>query len=782
MAVVSGGLAYGVGSLAKRYLWPHLQPPSSTQYESDLKSLNDKYDEAESTMKELRDDTTAIKDSLTGQQDKVNETIVEIERAVDGIKSSEKRTREEMDGVVRELSEIKSQIPKLVESQQQSQASTLNELQSELKSLKSLLLSRQNGGTTSPSSSIQIGKPQIPATELLTSRKDGYALVWIAATLPSKANLTNFKRLSKKDILNFSVPAFCQTLQDPPEPLALRLSSSLLIGVVRIYDKRLMFFEHDVQQVHNNLLKAINNTEMSSDGESINLLQHRARVDQITLDANQLHAPDNIQNLDLRLQLAEIDVTAGMTNALQDSNIASLTAFDSHSSGIGRADPTQQDLLFDPMMPMMPMDWSISSHAPLGADIPANVAQSASQQFLQDRPPSRQIAAGFDDWGMPSEDIRRDFFEDIAQNVREEGLGDNFFNFDISLEGVTAQSVEERRRSREQGSQPISSSPLSSLLQAARPNKRRRLAVDSRLDLLDEELRGSRDNYLQNMERDNTAAGHRNSIYQEETLACNMVISLPFNIARNMELGGNFPDPKTITRWRRKEKGGAEGGAPGTKETTPMIGAGSGMVSSGHGVDYQFDVPMDPLQLPADVEVGRAVTGSPRSALPWERSDVGLDVDRPSTASPSAASLHRSVSMVSEGRRFSLDPIGSTQRRQSIRSPVGGSVVGGDVSMGIDHGSFAGLDEAFLPEAELDNQTNSFLRFAKGVFGSNGGTGQVDERSSVRCLVMNDICPATLTARYVAVNAFHNILVLADKNLVKVHVKDDPTRWSLSFA
>lgn len=121
-----------------------------------------------------------------------------------------------------------------------------------------------------------------------------------------RANLTNFKRLSKKDILNFSVPAFCQTLQDPPEPLALRLSSSLLIGVVRIYDKRLMFFEHDVQQVHNNLLKAINNTEMSSDGESINLLQHRARVDQITLDANQLHAPDNIQNLDLRLQLAEI--------------------------------------------------------------------------------------------------------------------------------------------------------------------------------------------------------------------------------------------------------------------------------------------------------------------------------------------------------------------------------------------------------------------------------------------------------------------------------------------
>lgn len=67
-----------------------------------------------------------------------------------------------------------------------------------------------------------------------------------------------------------------------------------------------MFFEHDVQQVHNDLLKAITNIEMSSAGERINLPQHRARVDQITLDASELHAPDNIQNLDLRLQLADI--------------------------------------------------------------------------------------------------------------------------------------------------------------------------------------------------------------------------------------------------------------------------------------------------------------------------------------------------------------------------------------------------------------------------------------------------------------------------------------------
>lgn len=235
-------------------------------------------------------------------------------------------------------------------------------------------------------------------------------------------------------------------------------------------------------------------------------------------------------------------------------------------------------------------------------------------------------------------------------------------------------------------------------------------------------------------------------------------------VAKNMELGDAFPDPNAISRKREDGKRFTTGVAPGPKEATPMFGAGSaGMDNSGPGLDYGFDAPMDTLgQLPAeeagDVEVGRAVTGSPRGTLPWERADFGLDADRQSTASPSAASLHRSVSMVSDGRRFSLDPLGSAQRRPSIRSPVAGSVVGGDLSMGLDHGSFAGLDEAFLLEADLDNQTNNFLRFTKGLHDSNGGTGSIDERSGVRSLLMNDICPATLTARYVAVNAFHNIL------------------------
>lgn len=67
-----------------------------------------------------------------------------------------------------------------------------------------------------------------------------------------------------------------------------------------------MFFHHDVQQVHNDLLKATATIDIRSKGERVNLPHDRARAEHITLDVSQLHAPDDIQGLDLRLELADM--------------------------------------------------------------------------------------------------------------------------------------------------------------------------------------------------------------------------------------------------------------------------------------------------------------------------------------------------------------------------------------------------------------------------------------------------------------------------------------------
>ena len=84
-------------------------------------------------------------------------------------------------------------------------------------------------------------------------------------------------------------------------------------------------------------------------------------------------------------------------------------------------------------------------------DFPHSLTQSvdsglhysqSSRQFTQDRssiPKFQQMGLQpelqqrqsqlLDDWGMPIEEIRRDFFDDAHQS----GLGDDFFNFELSF-------------------------------------------------------------------------------------------------------------------------------------------------------------------------------------------------------------------------------------------------------------------------------------------------------------------------------------------------------------
>lgn len=87
------------------------------------------------------------------------------------------------------------------------------------------------------------------STELLSQRDSGYGLLWLvhvyclsrkfasytgifrlAATLGSKSTL---KALPRRSVLTANIIQLCTLISEPPEPLALRLSSNLMVGVVR---------------------------------------------------------------------------------------------------------------------------------------------------------------------------------------------------------------------------------------------------------------------------------------------------------------------------------------------------------------------------------------------------------------------------------------------------------------------------------------------------------------------------------------------------------------------
>ncbi|OLL25915.1 Meiotic recombination protein rec8 [Neolecta irregularis DAH-3] len=121
--------------------------------------------------------------------------------------------------------------------------------------------------------------------DILVKQKGGFSIIWLAATLGSKAS---FKKIQKRDIINVDVSKACQYIVQPPEPLALRLSSNLMVGVTRIYSQQCGFLYStsililsligaaDVTNVHSKL-----NREYSAiaDRSDIDLPNIKPRID-----------------------------------------------------------------------------------------------------------------------------------------------------------------------------------------------------------------------------------------------------------------------------------------------------------------------------------------------------------------------------------------------------------------------------------------------------------------------------------------------------------------------
>ncbi|KAJ7225446.1 hypothetical protein GGX14DRAFT_638792, partial [Mycena pura] len=168
-AVVSGTVAYSAVAIFKKYLLPHLRPPTSTAYEADRDALTAQFDAAEALLKEIQAESTAMRVAVEAQRERIDETTKNVDAMVQEVRDGEAKTRDEMREIREEINSIREMLPKMIERNKDSQTQSLNELQQELKSLKALLLSR---GPTISSSSVPssplpaLGRPSIPAWQL----------------------------------------------------------------------------------------------------------------------------------------------------------------------------------------------------------------------------------------------------------------------------------------------------------------------------------------------------------------------------------------------------------------------------------------------------------------------------------------------------------------------------------------------------------------------------------------------------------------------------------------
>ncbi|ORY27994.1 peroxisomal membrane anchor protein conserved region-domain-containing protein [Naematelia encephala] len=144
MAVISGGVVYGLTALARKYLLPHLQPPSSTSFQSTSAELSAQYDEASTLLKELQEETKRLQEGVEGERERVGKVVEEVEDAVKGVREGEERWRDELREMRTEVEGVRELVPRMIEKHAQSQSLALADLQTELRSLKTLLQSRQS--------------------------------------------------------------------------------------------------------------------------------------------------------------------------------------------------------------------------------------------------------------------------------------------------------------------------------------------------------------------------------------------------------------------------------------------------------------------------------------------------------------------------------------------------------------------------------------------------------------------------------------------------------------
>ncbi|KAI8848333.1 Rec8 like protein-domain-containing protein [Chytridium lagenaria] len=121
-------------------------------------------------------------------------------------------------------------------------------------------------------------------SDALLSRNEtsSMAVVWISSTLGGSRS--SIKKLSKKQLNGVNVSKACRYIVSPPEPMALRLSSNLMVGVSRVLGNQYSFLYTDANQVFLRLKKAF--SELPQQGGSVLMDSFEAPYNAITLTAD----------------------------------------------------------------------------------------------------------------------------------------------------------------------------------------------------------------------------------------------------------------------------------------------------------------------------------------------------------------------------------------------------------------------------------------------------------------------------------------------------------------
>jgi hypothetical protein len=169
----------------------------------------------------------------------------------------------------------------------------------------------------------------------------GLGVVWLAGTLGQKSEA---RKLQRRDYNSVNLPSACAYLVNPPEPLSLRLSAALMIGVVRVYGWQCNFFYGslhrskqyvgDVTSLWGKLEQSWMHEKASKNGnQELDMPVGRAKREAITLDAKDI---GNVADTSVSNIWSELDRIKNvmMTPELERARAAATPSIASKSTSV----------------------------------------------------------------------------------------------------------------------------------------------------------------------------------------------------------------------------------------------------------------------------------------------------------------------------------------------------------------------------------------------------------------------------------------------------------------
>ncbi|KFY48886.1 hypothetical protein V495_00943 [Pseudogymnoascus sp. VKM F-4514 (FW-929)] len=669
--------------------------------------------------------------------------------------------------------------------------------------------------------------------EILTSRKYEVATVWLVGTLGPTSSALKVKR---KQILGVDVRKACETIIQPEAPLALRLQSSLLYGVSRVYNQQCGYVLHDAQAAQNNLralLKVVKNNAIDLDAGA-------ARPDQLILMDDPTFEPGldlpSLPPLDFStLDQGFKDSQYSMLSSLKSSNASMIS--NSQASLLGLQIPHSDSDITGQFQ--LPGHFQLESSAqktpsgvnPFDGDEPGLLDDldfefDADGALIEvDAEELRRRRGGVYPAGIgrlesdsaASERVRRDH-EDalIGRPDRLDDDGDFIIPMDDEMNILPdAEAFPQRQgaKMREDDESSVKESSVSAGVPMKKKRQRKASkvvsGVDARLEIRSAELTEWQTSYVQNMTKDKHAKVMRAITKQAVANASIFIWGNGIGgIGKTIRASGNVPHPLDIFQGDKlKELLNGVTTVPGKGKKRARSIFDENDEELARNVRARDD--LEP-QLPRAVGDDAFMPNFDDEMMPYQDDSTGIELprevmtplaDHHSSAMPwnVSASINsfrqRSSSVVpGQGRHSSVVPGRPSSRLQSASPLLGRGRLLSDNGLDLPArgpGSMSALDvdeeyEALGPSAAVDTQTaqNSqwvadaleteslnfleFVRCSHAEAEADLEDLEIDDEPEQKWVGFETLFPPHESHRIVAAQAFHHVLSLATKNLLRV--------------